>query len=166
MNLETAWRKMGAISSLLARVGALALFLMTLLTTADVIGRYVFNAPIVGAFEITEFLILILIFSFVGYAQAEKSHISVDLLFSRFSRRVQIFVDLFNHSVCLALVGLVAWMGLQQGLELKEVAERSSNLGIPRYPFAFFLAFGCAVMCIEFIRDLMRLAMSLRESDV
>lgn len=157
---------MGVISSLLARVGAVALLAMMLLTTADVIGRYIFNKPIVGAFEITEFLVLILIFSFIGYTQGEKGHISVDLVFSRFPKRAQIFIDLFNHSICLVVVGLIAWMGVQQGLELKEVAERSSNLGIPRYPFAFFLAFGSAVMCIEFIRDLMRLAMSLRGSDL
>ena len=166
MNLETTWRKMGVVSSLLARVGAVALFAMMLLTTADVVGRYVFNSPIIGAFEITEFLVLILIFSFIAYTQAEKGHISVDLLFSRFPKRARIIIDLVNHSICLVVLALIAWMGYQQGLELKEVAERSANLGIPRYPFAFFLAFGCVVMCIEFIRDLMRLGMSLRGSDV
>jgi hypothetical protein len=55
-------------------------------------------------------------------------------------------------------MALIAWMAVNQGLELKEFGENSPNLGIPKYPFAFFLSIGCAVMCIEFFRDLMRLA--------
>jgi TRAP-type C4-dicarboxylate transport system permease small subunit len=35
---------------------------MMCLTTVDVVGRYVFNSPVLGAFELTEFLVLILIF--------------------------------------------------------------------------------------------------------
>ena len=53
------------------------------LTTVDVVGRYVFNSPITGVFEITEYLVLILIFSFIGYTQSQKSHVAVDLLLAR-----------------------------------------------------------------------------------
>lgn len=157
---------MGAASWLLARVGAVALFAMMLLTAVDVAGRYVFSSPIVGAFEITEFLVLILIFSFIGYTQREKGHIAVDLLFTRLPKRAQIILDILNHLIALILIGLMAWMGYKLGFELIEVGEKSSNLGIPRYPFAFFLALGCLVMCIEFIRDLMRFAMSCSGKDL
>lgn len=157
---------MGAASWLLARVGALALVGMMLLTAVDVAGRYLFNTPIVGAFEVTEFLVLILIFSFIGYTQREKSHVSVDLLFSRFPRRAQITIDFVNHLIALVLLGLMAWMGYRNGYELIEVGEKSGNLGIPHYPFAFFLSLGCLVMCIEFMRDLIRLAISFTGKDL
>ncbi len=156
MDLELIWRKMGAPSRILAKLGAVALFAMMLLTSVDVVCRYLFNSPIRGAFELTEFLVLILIFSFLGYTQSQKSHISVDLLFTRFPNRVQRIIGLLNHVVCLVLMILITWMAVDQGLELREVGEKSANLGIPKYPFAFFLAFGCAVMCIEFCRDLVR----------
>jgi hypothetical protein len=31
------------------------------------------------------------------------------------------------------------------------------NLPVPEYPFVFFLAFGCGIMCIELVRDVLRI---------
>ena len=166
MDLETIWRRMGVASWLLARVGAIALVGMMLLTAIDVAGRYLFNAPIVGAFEVTEFLVLILIFSFIGYTQREKSHVSIGLLFGRFPKQARITIDFVNHLIALLLLGLMAWMGYKNGCELIEVGEKSGNLGIPHYPFAFFLSIGCLVMCVEFMRDLIRLAISFTGRDL
>ena len=53
------------------------------LTAADVACRYIFNRPIIGVFELTEYLVLILIFSFIGYTQSQGGHVSVDLLLPR-----------------------------------------------------------------------------------
>jgi len=157
MSTKTVSDKLGRISSALAYVGALSLFGIMCLTTADVVGRYFFNAPILGVFELTEFMVLILIFSFVAYTQFTKSHVSVDLLITLFPKKFRIYIELFNHSLCLILMGLITYMGFSRALELVEFGEASPNLGVPLYPFVFFLVLGCVVMCIEYIRDLLRL---------
>jgi len=155
--------RLGVCSRLLAYLGALSLFVMMLLTAADVVGRYLFNAPILGVFELTEYMVLILIFSFLGYTQSKHAHISVDILVNRMSKRAQAYIDLFNHILCLGLMVLITWMGIKKALELMEVGGISPNLAIPDYPFVFFLVLGCAVMCIEYVRDLIRLIGVLRE---
>ena len=157
MNIEAFSDKLGRISSLLAYVGAFSLFGMMCLTTVDVAGRYLFNAPITGVFELTEFMVLILIFSFLAYTQYSKGHVSVDLLVSIFPKKIQIYIALFNHSLCLALMGLITYMGFRRALELVEFQEASPNLSVPIYPFVFFLVLGCVVMCIEYVRDLLRI---------
>jgi TRAP-type C4-dicarboxylate transport system permease small subunit len=158
MDTETVLKKLGWLSSKLSYLGAGALFIMMLLTAADVAGRYLFNKPILGAFELTEFLVLILIFSFLAHAQAEKTHVSVDLLVGRLPEKWRMTLSVINHAVCLALVGLIAWMSAIRAMELKEYAEASSNLGIPKYPFAYFVVIGCAVLALEYMRDLIRMA--------
>ena len=155
--------KLGRFSSLLAYLGAFALFVMMALTTADVVGRYLFNTPILGVFELTEFLVLILIFSFLAYTQSHKSHVSVELLVNRLPGKIQVYIEIVDHVVCLLLMALITWMGFDKALELLEVGEASPNLGIPDYPFVFFLVLGSAVMCIEYIRDLIRLFGSRKE---
>ena len=157
MGSETVLKKLGWLSHKLAYLGAAALFVMMLLTTADVTGRYLFNKPILGAFELTEFLVLILIFSFLAHTQAEKTHVSVDLLLRRFPKKWRRAIGLFNHAACLALMALLVWMTVLRAIELKTFAEASSNLKIPKYPFAYFVVIGCSVLCIEYIRDLIRL---------
>ena len=163
MDVKAISNKLGMSSSLLTYLGAFALFAMMLLTTADVVGRYIFNAPILGVFEVTEFMVLILIFSFIAYTQSRKAHVSVDLLVTHLPKRIQVYVDLFNHAVCLLLMALITWMGVERALEMMETGEASPNLGVPDYPFVFFLVLGCAVMCIEYIRDLIRLSGSRKE---
>ncbi len=165
MAVQTVLKKMGLVSSVLAVFGAIALFGMMLLTLADVVGRYVFNSPVLGAFEITEFLVLILIFSFLAYTQAQKTHVSVDLIFNCLPRKARTVVDIFNHAVCFLFMILITWMSALNALDLKEVGENSPNLTIPDYPFAFFLVLGCAVTSFEFLRDLIGLFANLKEGD-
>lgn len=157
MDAETILKKLGWLSDKLLYLGAVALFMMMLLTAADVAGRYLFNKPILGAFELTEFLVLILIFSFLAHTQAEKTHVSVDLLVSRLSKKWQTALNIFNHAACLVLMGLFVWMTTLRAMELKEYAEASSNLGIPKFPFAYFVVIGFAVLGLEYIRDLIRM---------
>ncbi|MFC1883256.1 TRAP transporter small permease [Thermodesulfobacteriota bacterium] len=157
MDLSSISNKLGRISALLAYVGAASLFAMTVLTTADVVGRYFFNSPITGALEVTEFMVLILIFSFLAYTQSQKTHVSVDLLVAIFPEKIKKYIKIFNHLVCLGLMSLITWMGYQRALELLEHGEASPNLGVSHYPFVFFLVFGCLVMCIEYMRNLIEL---------
>src|SRR5712691_5124568 len=51
------------LDRVLGAAAAGLLFFLMALTTADVIGRYIFNWPLRGAFEITELLLLTLIFA-------------------------------------------------------------------------------------------------------
>lgn len=145
------------LSTYFAYIGALSLFLMMCLTIADVTGRYLFNKPILGAFELTEFMVLVLIFSFLAYAQSHKSHINVDLFMMFFPEKLRNLIEIFNHLACLAIMILITWTGFQNALEVMEAGESSPNLAVPNYPFVFFLVLGCAVMCLEFIRDIVAL---------
>jgi TRAP-type transport system small permease protein len=147
-------KKLKKFSTGLSYVGAVALFAMMLLTASDVVGRYLFNKPVLGAYELTEYLVLILIFSFLSNTQAHKDHVSVDLIFVKFPKKARFIINLFNHIVCLVLMLLICWMSFLKALELKEVGEASANLHIPQYPFVYFLVIGCVVMSIEYVRDI------------
>ena len=146
------------LSTYFAYIGALSLFLMMCLTIADVAGRYLFNKPILGAFELTEFMVLVLIFSFLAYAQSHKAHINVDLFTMFFPEKLRNIIELLNHVACLAIMILITWTGFKNAVEIMEAGESSPNLALPNYPFVFFLVLGCAIMCIEFIRDIIAIS--------
>ncbi|MBN1847550.1 MAG: TRAP transporter small permease [Deltaproteobacteria bacterium] len=163
MTLKAIVDKMGRPSSLLSYIGAVALFLMMSITTVDVVGRYLFNAPILGVYEMTEYLVLLLIFSFLAVTQSSKSHITVDIVASFLPRKFQIYMEMFTHLLCFLLMCLIAWMGFEKALDLMATKDTPPNLGIPMYPFAFFLVLGCILMCIEYLRDLLQLIIQRKE---
>jgi len=157
MNIRNLVNIMGIFSYVMARIGCLALFLMMGLTVVDVFKRHILNTPILGSFEITRYLIVILIFAFIGYAQAQKAHVNVDIFVNMFSKKAQSFIDLFNYSVSIILMILVTWKGYEKAMESMATGDSPMNLPIPEHPFVFFLALGCGVMCIELARDILRI---------
>ena len=145
--------KRRTISRYLSYIGDLSIAGMMLLTTVDVVGRYFFNSPVLGAYEITEYLMLIMVFSFLAFAQSEKAHINVDIVFNRLPVKMRAGLERFNHLACLVMMVLVTWMGVHRVLDIIKSGEASPLLKIPDYPFAIFLVLGCIVFCIEFFKD-------------
>jgi TRAP-type C4-dicarboxylate transport system permease small subunit len=64
----------------LGAAAAVLLFGLMLITTADVIGRYIFNWPLRGAFEITELLLLALIFAGLPLVSRADEHVTLDFI--------------------------------------------------------------------------------------
>ncbi len=153
MTTSSPRKKKRSLSTYLSYIGNAALAFMMLLTTTDVLGRYFFNSPVLGAYEITEYLMLIMVFSYLALAQSQKAHINVDIVFNRLPAWMQRIFERFNHIVCLLVMILVTWKSAQRIVELKNTGEASLLLKIPDYPFAIFLVIGCLVFCIEFFKD-------------
>jgi TRAP-type C4-dicarboxylate transport system permease small subunit len=159
-------KKLGIFSPILASLGDIALVIMMFLTTADVISRYLFKAAILGVLETTELLMLILIFSYIGYTQAEKAHISVDILVPRLPKKLQVYIGRFNHLVALIFLGLIVWRCVENAFVIKDSNEVANLIQVPIFPFAIFLSLGCAVLCVEYLRDLIKLFGENAEKEV
>ena len=127
---------------------------MMVLTTFDVVTRYFFNTPIIGVVEITEFMMVGLIFLSLAFAQKLKGHVAVDILVSRFQKKHQHLFNILNYLVSMIFLILIAWMSGGRGFETFHENQVSGDLGIPVYPFYFLLTIGCAAMALELLKDL------------
>lgn len=68
------------VAFLLECCAAIILFLLMLLTCVDVVGRYVFNSPLVGATELTEIFLSLVLFTAMPVITWRQGHIVVDLI--------------------------------------------------------------------------------------
>ncbi|HSH57106.1 MAG TPA: TRAP transporter small permease, partial [Halomonas sp.] len=88
-NMPTRTARVGrALQLILEGVAGATLFGMMLLTTVDVIGRYFFNAPILGAVELTQLMLAALVFLSLPVVCWRQEHVSVDLLDAIFPARL------------------------------------------------------------------------------
>ena len=71
------------INSALRYVCMSLLFFMMALGTCDVLGRYLFNKPILGTFEIFEILLPAIVLLGLGYTQESNAHVRVEIFVSR-----------------------------------------------------------------------------------
>ena len=77
---------------------AVLLAAMTLITFANVVARYVFNANILWALEVTVFLFAWLVLLGASYAVKKHVHIGVDVLVSNVSPAMRAIRS--SHSAC------------------------------------------------------------------
>lgn len=124
---------------------AVLLFGLMMLTTADVIGRYIFNWPLRGAFEITELLLLTLIFAGLPLASRADEHVTLDfidmLLTSRRRVLLRRLVDLFCG---LLILGLAYRVWIKAG-KIAGYGDTTEVLRMPVGPFVYFMAIMVAV---------------------
>ena len=141
---------------MLSLAGAAVLFAMMLLTTADVACRYLFNSPILGSLEIIEFMVVLVVFFFLGITEREGAHVRVDLVLSTLSSNPRRGLKLFTLLLSLAIMALITWMTGIQAMETAELGEYSSILHIPKSPFVWAVGLGCLAMCLELVRQIVR----------
>lgn len=94
------WSKLSAFGGVVILVG------ICLLSTASVIGRAVFSAPIKGDVELVQIGCALAIASFLPYAQMKKAHVIVDFFTLKAPVVVRKYLDIFA-SILLGLVSLV-----------------------------------------------------------
>ena len=125
---------------LLGLVAAFLLFSMMLITTVDVIGRYVFNAPMRGAFELTELMLVVLIYAGLPLVSRNNEHIVVDVFDRWMSPAMRRALDVIAHLLAgLTLLGMT-WLLVRKALRIVENGDVTSTLKVGLAPFAYLMS--------------------------
>ncbi|MDP2917208.1 MAG: TRAP transporter small permease subunit, partial [Dehalococcoidia bacterium] len=135
--------------------GIVILAAMMLLTAVDVIGRYVFNRPLTGSLELTEFMMVILVAFGLAYTGLQKGHIDVDIVITRLPPKTQAVINAITNTLSLGLFALITWRSVLYGESLRVGKFVSSSLFIPIYPFAYLVALGSLLLCLVFLINLL-----------
>ena len=113
---------------------------MMVLTFFDVVGRYLLNRPIRGAFEITELGLLVLIFAGLPLVSHADEHVTMDFIdriLPGGARRAWIRV---MHAVCAAIMFFLTWQVWIKANKIAGYADTTDVLLIPIGPFVYFMA--------------------------
>ena len=114
------------VRRLLGWMVALVLAFMMALTVVDVTGRFVFNRPIPGSFEVMEFCLAIVVFSALPLVTWDRRHITVSLFDSLFRGSGDRLRQGVIQLASLLGIGIVCWrmldprnrqMGVGVGIE-------------------------------------------------
>ena len=113
---------------------------LALLTLADVVGRYFLNRSVMGAVEMTEILMVGVIFSGILLATLAREQVVVDLVpipgGQRGLRWVRAASQLLAAAVC-AVLGAASW---SQAQSAREYADQTTMLGLPLAPVVYFMS--------------------------
>jgi TRAP-type C4-dicarboxylate transport system permease small subunit len=147
-----------SINKVMAIIAAIVLCGMMLLTVGDVIGRYFFNSPIKGTWELIGYFLICAGTWGLGYCQMQKGHISVTIILDRFTGRVKAIILSFTYLIGLAGFSLICWRMflLSYKYFLMPRGNVSDTLELPLAPFMLALSIGAGLISLVLLIDLVR----------
>jgi TRAP-type transport system small permease protein len=131
-----------ALIAVLAPLSAATLFVIMIVMVADVSGRYLFNQPIRGAYEITEFLMCVMVLGALPLVSLWGRHVEASLLADLAPRAAGLLRWLAGilSVLVFAYLAMLMW---NYGDQLARQNAQSLFGGIPRAPFAYYMAVLC-----------------------
>jgi len=129
----------------------LLLFFMMILGTADVIGRYLFNKPILGTLEVFEMLLPAIVLLGLGYTQEKRGHVTMELLVLSLSKHKKMVFEIITNSLALFITALILWRGWILAVVYWRMGRRIATIDVPMFIPQLFVPLGALLLCIVLI---------------
>lgn len=124
---------------------------MMFLTTLDVLGRYVFKHPISGTADLTEVMMIVIVFLALSDTATSGGHISVEVVTSQLSRRKQLLMKMVTLLFSGLISVVLAWRLGANALYTINNPEYTDVIGLPIAPFLCISAVGCGMLALAFV---------------
>ena len=154
------------ISGTVSIVSYVCLVGIMLLMTVDVFMRKLFDAAIVGSYEIVERLLLLLVFAAFAYAQTNKAHIHVTMFVSKLPRGISLGVFGFWNLISTATAIVCGYALCLQGAYALEAGTWTPVLYIPLFPFFYIAAVGMFIFALTLLWDTAKCFIGIGDKEV
>ncbi len=134
---EAVWEK--RVDAVLGIAASALLFVMMCLTFVDVVARYLFNSPIRGGFEITELVLLVLIFAGLPLVSHADEHVTMDFIDRMLPARAVSILIRVVHALVAALFFFLTWQMMIKAGRIASYGDTTDVLRIAVAPFVYFM---------------------------
>jgi TRAP-type C4-dicarboxylate transport system permease small subunit len=139
----------------LTLVAVFATFVMMLLTTADAVGRYVFNRPILVAYELTtNYLMIAAVFLAMPFTYREGGNIRVTFLVQRLRRRARLVIDHVVQLVSLLYCAALVVATFLQARHIMTTGTTFTTVDLPLWPGHLAVALALFLVAVMLLIDL------------
>jgi TRAP-type C4-dicarboxylate transport system permease small subunit len=121
-----------------------ALFAIMALTFFDVLGRKLASNSIPGSLELTELLMVVVIFAALPLVSERGEHVAFDSLDAYLPSAALRMQKMVVNALCGIVLILLGWLMWKTGNDFAQSGETTAQLLIPKAPFIW----GMSVLCI------------------
>ncbi len=136
-----------------AKIGMAAIFILLALTVCDVLGRFIFNKPIPGTFEVTKILFALSVFFSFSVSQYRGENLGITILYDKFPRMVRVILDIFAAVLSIATFSIAFRQTIQYAVRMRSSGTITSVLRWPMYPWIYIASIGIIILVIALLGD-------------
>jgi len=130
------------------------------LTVFDVIGRYWFNAPVSGAFELTQLMLGALIFAALPLTTEAGEHVEVDIFYEMVPVLIKRLMRILGACISAVALWIIAWRLAHHAAKLSSDGAVTDALSLPLAPIGWFGAGAAALSGVLAIAYLARFSLA------
>jgi TRAP-type C4-dicarboxylate transport system permease small subunit len=135
-------------AKMLALLGGVVALTVAIAMVVSVLGRWLFNSPIPGDFELAQIGTAVTVFAFLPYCQVVRGNIVVDTFTTTLPARVRSRIDGTCDLIYAGAMAVVAVCLARGTIDTYASHEVSMVLRIPVWPGVAFGALCCAFLAI------------------
>lgn len=147
------------LETLCGLLAGIALFAIMALTFLDVGGRKLLNNSITGSLEMTELLMVIVIFGALPLVSERGEHVVFDSLDPYLPNAIKKVQRALVQLLCGAALLALGWLMWQTGNDFLQTGETTAQLKILKAPFIY----GMGVLCC--FAGIVHLTLAFREQE-
>ena len=133
--------------------GGAAVVGLALLTVVAVVFRYVFNAPIFGADDFNQILLVLTVAFAVGYSGRSGGQVVVEILGIVSGPTLTRWTDIVVKAAGCAMMAVLVWMLVESGINAAKYGETTLSLELTLQPLFWALAFGMALYGVVLLAE-------------
>ena len=181
-NQQTAaWKRLGFLHAIdgkirvvedwLNLVSVFIIMFLMFFATAEIIGRYVFNAPIPGHVEIVELIMAGIVFLGIAYTERVGGHIRMELFVNRVLKgRAYHIAEMITTALSLFVYIFIFIYTLRFALFALEINDVTPYINWPTWQSKLAISIGSFFLCIrffiEFIQHLLQVIEGVEMRDL
>ncbi|MDH3325977.1 MAG: TRAP transporter small permease, partial [Gammaproteobacteria bacterium] len=163
--LSRADRFFFRFESALTLAGGILIFLLVLLTTVNVLGRWVFSTPISGYIDWVEQAMAFFAFLGLAYTQREGGHIRMDMLISHLRGRMLWISEFITTLLMFAITLILIYGSYLHFLRAFQLGDSSVDINLPTWPAKLVVPVALSVLALRFILQLWGYARAIKNND-
>jgi len=151
-------RVVDRVSTWLAQLAAVSVFLLTAVVTYGVLMRFVFNSSQNWTDELSSYCLLWMVFLGLTYTLNEGVHIRIDFISDRYSPAARRWIEVVIYGIGV-IFGVMLFLGCYSELQnfIRRGTYSTDGLDIPLVWPAVPMVAGAALFAIAFIARFLRL---------
>jgi TRAP-type mannitol/chloroaromatic compound transport system permease small subunit len=149
MMLQIHYRVMAVLNA----VGTAWVAGITVLISCDILGRALFNSPLIGVPEIVKVSVVAIVWLQIAHTLKIGGHLRSDVILGRLSRRGRSIVDLIAYTLGAIIFGLVVYSGWNTMIMAWELGEFEGEepVRVPTYPIRSIVLLGAGLTSLQFL---------------
>jgi TRAP-type mannitol/chloroaromatic compound transport system permease small subunit len=151
-------RKIDRLNDLIGSASSWALLAAVLICTGNAFARYTINDSSNGWMEIQWYLFAAVFLLAAPYTLRRNEHVRIDVITGRFSKRTQVWIDLFGFVFFLMpMAGLILYLGIPYAVHAYTRQEMSSNAGgLIEWPAKILIPLGFMLLVLQGLSEIIK----------